>query len=123
LETRIAVEGDLDVVLSPSAAETIGLAFHELATNAAKYGAMSSPKGEINVRCSVVDNGVSGRLRIVWEERNGPPIKPPKTTGFGTVMINRNPRLSLGAEVECGYPPSGFFWQLTVPLLNVQAAR
>lgn len=120
--TRIALSGDLDLMLSPSAAEMIGLAMHELSTNAVKHGAMSVPSGSIAVHCTVLDPGTDSEpsLRISWEERGGPAPSPPGRTGFGTVMIDRNPRAAFGAEVDYGYPPEGFYWRLTAPLRAVR---
>lgn len=123
LGDRIALKGDLDLFLSPVASEAIGLAIHELATNATKYGALSMPTGMISISCSIVDQGGREKLQIQWDELDGPAVSAPARTGFGTVMIDRNPRLSLGAEVEYGFPQSGFFWKLTAPLEAVRSAR
>jgi PAS domain S-box-containing protein len=120
--TRVIVAGDLDLSLSPAAAETIGLAIHELTTNAAKYGALSGPSGEVQIGCRVAGEAGDAKLEVRWEEIGGPAVTKPARTGFGTVVIDRNPRSSLRAEVELGYPPSGFFWRLSAPLARVQAS-
>lgn len=120
---RIVLTGDLDIALSPSASETIGLAIYELATNATKYGALSQPAGRITISCGVVDVAGRDMLRISWQELDGAAVSPPTRSGFGTVMIDRNPRLSLGADVEYGFPNDGFFWKLTAPLDGVRAPR
>jgi len=122
LGTRIMLEGELDLPLSPSAAETIGLAIHELTTNATKYGSLSGPEGTVHIRC-VVTGSDERTFSIGWEEAGGPPVRQPRKTGFGTVMIDRNPRLALRANVEFGYPPSGFFWRLSAPLEQVVSAE
>jgi len=76
--SRIRLDGDMDLVLLPAAAETIGLAIHELATNALKYGAISSDADEISVSWAVVGDGSEGpRLRLSWVETGGPPVTPP----------------------------------------------
>lgn len=116
--SRMLLGGDLDILLSPSAAETLGLAIHELATNASKYGALSDAKGIVRIDC-VVDRG-AGTLSVGWQEQGGPAVNPPAKSGFGTVMIDRNPKVSLGAQVELGYPSTGFFWRMTAPLDRVQ---
>jgi PAS domain S-box-containing protein len=123
LGSRITLTGDLDLSLSPNACETIGLAIHELATNATKYGALSLPTGRIAISCSIVEQDGTDKLQIQWDELDGPAVSAPARTGFGTIMIDRNPRLSLGAEVEYGFPQGGFFWKLTAPLDAVRSAR
>lgn len=123
LGSRIILTGDLDLSLSPNACETIGLAIHELATNATKYGALSVPTGRISISCSVVTEAGLDKLQIRWSEFDGPAVSPPPRTGFGTIMIDRNPRLSLDADVEYGFPRIGFFWKLTAPLGAVRSVR
>ncbi|WKA31528.1 PAS domain S-box protein [Bradyrhizobium roseum] len=114
---RIDVKGDLDFFVVPSAAETIGLAIHELTTNATKYGALSGSTGGITIRVSV---DVSRKeLAIEWREFGGPPVVKPSNVGFGTVMIDRNPRFAIGAEVEIEYLAPGLVWRLTAPLDRV----
>mgnify|MGYP000376695165 CR=1 FL=1 len=119
--SRVRVSGQLDFTLSPSAAETIGLAIHELATNATKYGALSNENGEVRITCSVQGDREQGRLLIEWMESGGPPVIAPLRTGFGTVMIGRSPKMSLNAEVELGFPREGFFWRFAAPLASVRA--
>ena len=62
-------------------------------------------------------------LSVEWRENGGPPVVAPGHTGFGTVMIDRNPRLALGAEVEFGYPEEGFYWRLTAPIDRIAETR
>ncbi len=114
LGKRVFMAGDLGFHMNPSSAEAIGLAVHELATNAAKYGALSGPSGEIRIEINT--DRLAGKLSIEWRETGGPPVRAPEHAGFGTVMIARNPRFALGAEVELGYPEQGFFWRLTAPI-------
>lgn len=121
LGSRIVLEGNLDFSLAPSAAETIGLAIYELATNATKYGALSTDSGSVHVRCELVGGAGAEKLSIAWEERGGPLVSAPDRSGFGSVMIDRNPRYSLGAEVDLAYPPAGFRWRLLAPHDRVRA--
>lgn len=114
LGRRIFLKGDLDFFVGSAGAETIGLAIHELTTNAAKYGALSGPSGEVHIKIAVDYD--HGKLLIEWNEIGGPPVVAPLRTGFGTVMLDRNPRVALGAEVEFGYPVQGFFWRLISPI-------
>lgn len=86
---RIALAGD-DVDLAPRAALTLAMAFHELATNAAKYGALSVPSGRIDVRWLVEPRlDEPSMLRLTWTERDGPEVKPPSRNGFGSRLIER----------------------------------
>lgn len=120
--SRVRVDGQLDFMLSPSAAESIGLAIHELTTNATKYGALSNATGEVRISCAVDDDLEHGKLRIAWEEAGGPPVAAPARSGFGTVMIHRSPKMALHADIELGFPPGGFFWRFAAPLAAVRAA-
>jgi PAS domain S-box-containing protein len=84
-EKRALIDGP-HVLLKPNIAQTIAVALHEMATNAAKYGALSAPKGQVRVDWSYA---ADGRLLLRWTEINGPPVKPPAHEGFGTrVMVN-----------------------------------
>ena len=123
LGSRISLEGDLDFLLSPSASETIGLAIYELSTNAAKYGALSDATGKVAIRCCHSEDAGEEKLLLSWDEFDGPAVTQPKNTGFGTVMIDRNPRFGLGADVQFGFPPAGFYWKLAAPLGRVWATR
>lgn len=113
--TRVHLAGELDLVLAASAAEAIGLAIHELTTNATKYGALSGPTGQVVFRARVERQGDAPTIHLDWEERDGPPVSVPRRRGFGTVMIDHNPRLALGARVALDYAATGFRWQLTAP--------
>jgi two-component system CheB/CheR fusion protein len=105
--------------LRPSAAETIGLAIHELATNAVKYGALSSPEGRLRVRWSVrTENGVP-RLRFTWIE-SGQDITPgePARRGFGFDLLERNLSYELEAETSLTVEQTGLHYRLEMPLTN-----
>lgn len=97
-----------EVMLSPGAAESLAMAFHEMGTNALKYGALSVPEGRVNLNWSLSQ----GRFVIGWTERGGPPAEPPTRQGFGTRIIIDVPRVKLDAEVTTSYEPAGFSWQL-----------
>jgi two-component sensor histidine kinase len=100
--------------LNAAAAQTIGLALHELATNAGKYGALSTDAGRVDVGwrldCDI--------FAMSWTERDGPPVRPPERQGFGTTVIDSMAKLTLGAEVELDYALSGLVWRLTCPAAN-----
>ena len=98
---RISMEGP-DIILSPTFALTMTLIVHELATNAAKYGALSRPAGKLSVHWSLVDRA----LNLNWREAGGPPIDPPTHHGFGLRLLPRALEQFSGA-VETIFEPDG----------------
>jgi two-component sensor histidine kinase len=82
-ETRVSIEGP-EVLLEPNSAQAIAVTLHELATNAAKYGALSATEGQIEVKWS---HTADGRLILRWTETGGPPVKTPTHQGFGGRVI------------------------------------
>ncbi|HWB47022.1 MAG TPA: HWE histidine kinase domain-containing protein [Hyphomicrobiaceae bacterium] len=115
-ETRVAMSGP-NVQLKPDCVQSLALAVHELATNAAKYGALSAPAGRIVIdwELSGGGNGAERRLRVTWRERNGPRVEPPDRHGFGQVVIEQMVASSLHAEVKLEYRSDGLFWSLDAP--------
>lgn len=99
---RLTVEGPA-MRLSPQSAVAFSMAVHELATNAIKYGALSSDAGRVDVSWSVAD----GRFRWSWRERGGPKVAAPTHKGFGSRMIERALALQLSGEVAIEYQPDG----------------
>lgn len=85
---NVALSGPA-VELSASAAVNLGLAVHELATNAAKYGALSRPTGRVSVDWEIAVAPDGERLAVVWREAGGPPVSPPARRGFGSELIER----------------------------------
>src|SRR5262249_50751070 len=93
--------------------QTIGLALHELATNAGKYGALSTPHGRVEIGWDVVPQGGGASLvTLSWRESGGPPVTPPERRGFGRIVIERMAARTLGGEVELDYRPEGLIWSL-----------
>lgn len=89
------------IELRPKAALALGMVFHELATNAAKYGAFSQPGGHLDVRWTLTD-GPEPRILLCWKETGGPAIAVPSTAGFGTTLIQRSLAYELqGATILC----------------------
>jgi PAS domain S-box-containing protein len=84
-ETGVRIDGP-QVLLEPNAAQIVAIALHELATNAAKYGALSVPNGQISLEWL---HEADGRLTLQWREMGGPAVKPPTRQGFGTRIIER----------------------------------
>jgi len=100
--------------LNGTAAQAIGLALHELATNAGKYGALSTDAGRVEIGWGT--DGDTFTMR--WIEREGPPVSGPKQRGFGTTVIETMVERSVDGAVDLHYPPSGLTWRLTCPALN-----
>jgi len=115
---RIQIRGP-HMVLRPSAAETIGLAIHELATNAVKYGALSSPEGRIQIRWSIRDRGGKPRLRFTWIE-SGQNLAPgePSRRGFGFDLLERNLTYELEADVCLSVEQTGLHFRVELPLTD-----
>jgi two-component sensor histidine kinase len=99
---RTSIEGP-DIILSPTLALTMTLIVHELATNAAKYGALSRPAGRLSVHWSLTDR----ILNLNWREAGGPPIDSPTHHGFGLRLLSRALEQFSGA-VETSFKPDGF---------------
>jgi two-component sensor histidine kinase len=108
---RFKVEGP-PVHLSPKRALALGMAFHELATNAAKYGALSTAAGSVHVRWAVLPDGKG--LAFIWEERGGPPVAPPSHRGFGLRLIEHGMERELSGKVRLDFRPEGLVctWEM-----------
>jgi PAS domain S-box-containing protein len=111
--SRIVVDS-AKLRLKAASAQTIGLALHELATNAGKYGALSTNSGRVNV-CWSVDGDI---FTMSWTERDGPPVSEPERRGFGTMVMEAMAEHSLDGAVDLDYAPSGLTWRLTCPTAN-----
>jgi len=101
-----------EVQLQPSTAQTMALALHELVTNSAKYGALSTQAG----RLSISWENETGPLRLVWEETGGPPVQEPTSRGFGTRSVIASIESQLGGRAEFDWHPAGLVCRLAVPM-------
>jgi PAS domain S-box-containing protein len=120
---RITVSGP-PLKLSPAAAQTIGMALHELATNASKYGALSNADGTVEATWEVVALGRAQRFRMNWSECGGPPVTEPARRGFGHKVTVQMVEHALDAEVMLEHLPRGIVWHLSAPAETVlDAAR
>jgi two-component sensor histidine kinase len=109
------IEGP-DVILSADAGQAIAMVFHELATNAAKFGALSATGGRVCVRWSHKRNGhAHGLLSIHWEERGGPNVVPQTRSGYGTSVIRDLVPYELGGTVDLVHAPEGVRCRLEIP--------
>jgi two-component sensor histidine kinase len=112
-ESRMSVHGP-KLHLNATAAQAIGLALHELATNAGKYGALSTAIGRVDIRWQV-----DGDLFAMnWIEHDGPPVQPPKHRGFGTTVIESMAKQAVDGAVQLEYDTAGVAWRLTCPAAN-----
>jgi PAS domain S-box-containing protein len=107
-----------DVTLERAAAQALALALHELATNAAKHGALSRPEGTVTVAAAVA----AGALTVTWRERGGPPVLPPAATGFGTVLVTRFLPMQTRGRVDLDWRPEGLVCTIVLPLTPLQPA-
>ena len=102
-----------EVEIAPNDALSLGLALHELATNASKYGALGVPEGKVEVRWDLVTADLA---RIAWTERDGPPVSGERTRGFGTELIEKIVAHELGTAVDLRFEPAGVQCTLLVPV-------
>jgi len=116
---RIFTNGP-SVTLSPKQAVALALSLHELATNAAKYGALSNTRGHVDVGWSTVDPNGEPTFRFTWTEHGGPPpAGEPLRKGFGTRLLERVLKSDFNGEVALRFPPEGFALELSTALENV----
>lgn len=125
IETHLDVFGSVsqqvvnkgeDFMLSPEAAQNLGLILHELTTNSIKYGALSVKNGivEIEWQQSEREDGQE-MMTIYWREKNGPAAEQPSRKGFGSTIVKRHAEGAFSGVVAMDYAPSGFAWTLTAP--------
>ncbi len=112
---RVEFDGPV-VTLGSRAYQALALVFHEMMTNAAKYGALSGPAGVLQVRW-VVD--VMGDLQITWTESGGPPVQPPKRRGFGSVIVDQTVPFELQGESRVDFRPEGVRGFFRVPAASL----
>jgi PAS domain S-box-containing protein len=106
-----------NIFVNATAAQNLGLALHELATNAAKYGALSTTSGKVKVDWTYAsDDAGDRRLLFRWIEQGGPPVMPVEEKGFGHVVIERVASQALNATVDYEFPKEGVRWSILLPM-------
>ena len=105
------------VSLSPHCAVNMALAIHELATNAAKHGALSSPQGRVTVSWEREQDGV----RMIWREEGGPPVAPPGRAGFGRLLLEQALHQELNSHVSMEFRPEGLKCTILIPNQELEA--
>jgi two-component sensor histidine kinase len=108
--SRIVVGGP-KLRLNAASAQAVGLALHELATNAGKYGALSTDTGRVDIGWG----SDGGTFTMSWTEREGPPVSRPQRRGFGTIVMEGMAARSVDGTVDLDYAASGLTWRLTCP--------
>ena len=121
LGERIRVSGP-DVRLTARAALGLAMALHELATNAAKYGSLSSDVGRVDLSWRIADARSPVRLEIEWRESGGPPVTRPAQGGFGTRLLTQGLRTELDGAAELDFAADGLVCRISAPLADVQPA-
>jgi two-component sensor histidine kinase len=114
--TRIAIEGE-DIVLKPEAVHNLGLALHELAANAEKFGSLSDPKGGITINWDFCDDAEA--LKLVWQETGGPEVHAPERSGFGRAMLENVVGKALAGDVTLSFPAEGVHCEIVIPASHV----
>jgi PAS domain S-box-containing protein len=99
------------LMLRPAAAQALGLVLHELATNAAKYGALSASVGTVDLTWRERE----GQFELCWRESGGPPVEPPKRRGFGSMLIRQSVERQLGGVLQLDWRPEGLSARLVLP--------
>jgi two-component sensor histidine kinase len=112
---RLSFEGPT-LRLKPKSVVALSMALHELGTNALKYGALSGERGQVTLTWSAE----GGRFRLRWEERGGPPVRRPASTGFGSRMIERALAMQLSGVVTLDYQPTGLVCTIDAPLAAIR---
>jgi two-component sensor histidine kinase/DNA-binding response OmpR family regulator len=113
MPSKLVIDGR-PVTLTPDRAQTVGLAIHELATNAAKYGALSCDTGTVRISWRLS----GGEIALQWQESGGPRVTPPKSKGFGTKIINSSVKNHGSSGVTFDWQPEGLRCTLVIPLTN-----
>ena len=113
----VEVEGGPEIALTSAQALSVGMILHELSTNAAKHGALSSPEGRIRISWSIEPDGQgTKRVELRWQEAGGPVVSPPEVPGFGTRLIRFAAAQDLGGDAELSYAPEGLLAEVRFPL-------
>jgi two-component sensor histidine kinase len=116
-QPRYSLQGP-QVRLRPNPVLALGMAFHELATNAAKYGALSMAGGHVEVSWSLVPSAPDQRLHLRWRECGGPPVQPPQRKGFGSRLLERGLAQELDGAVHLDYTPGGLVCEIEMPVAD-----
>lgn len=115
---RIRYEGP-GLLLRPAAAQALGMALHELATNAGKYGSLSCSEGHVAIRWSVRGANGDKLFHMEWEESGGPGVEAPIVSGFGSKLISHMTEIALQGHSRLDYQPTGLVWTIDAALARI----
>ena len=115
LGARVALDGP-PVRLTPAAAQALGMALHELATNAVKHGALANESGRIRLSWSIENGPAEPEFRMSWSERDGPPVAAPQRTGFGRTVMERMVAGTLDGTAALRFAATGIVWTFACPV-------
>ena len=118
--TRVSIDGP-EVFLNSGAAQGFALALHELATNAAKHGSLSTEGGTVSVQWAIDATTAETTVHFRWQERGGPVVTVPNRKGFGTVLLERAVATPSSAPPRFDYSPEGFSYEVKAVLAEQQA--
>ena len=119
---RVTLNGP-SLFVKPEAAQNIGLALNELATNAVRFGALSNQDGHVEITWSLDEPNEKSRLHFTWTEYGGPAVAPPRRQGFGHKVVERVAARALDGSVSLTFAPTGLQWSLHVPSSFVLTAQ
>jgi two-component sensor histidine kinase len=120
--SQITVDGPA-VALKPEAAQNLGLALHELAANAVRFGALSVPEGKVSIAWQRVPSEDGEALSLDWREELGPRVRMRRKKGFGSMVIERNLTLALEAKVDLDFDPEGLHCLIVIPASQIVSSR
>ena len=114
-DSRIKLDGP-QLAIKASASQALGMALHELATNAAKYGALSNTSGRVVISWSLSSDAAGkARFTMSWIESGGPPVAKPTRLGFGSTVTDNMIKMSLGGNVKVDFAATGLIWRIDCP--------
>ena len=119
---QITIDGPV-VALKPEAAQNLGLALHELAANAARFGALSVPEGKVSILWQRAPTDEGEAVALDWHEELGPKVRMRRKRGFGSMVIERNLALALEAKVDLAFDPEGLRCRIVIPFNQIATQR
>jgi PAS domain S-box-containing protein len=119
---QVVIDGP-DIALKPEAAQNLGLALHELAVNAEKFGALSVPSGHVSVTWQQRETAEGAFVELDWREQGGPRVKPRRKKGFGSMVIEHNLARALDAKVDLAFEPEGLHCNVIIPSSQILSVR
>jgi two-component sensor histidine kinase len=115
VEGRIIMSGP-ELTLSARTGLALGMAMHELITNAAKYGSLSAPDGVVRLSWAVEERAGARQMHLNWIESGGPPVRQPERRGFGRRLIERTIQKDLRGDLTLEFEPSGLKARMSIPV-------